>query len=332
MDEQHNTAWIPLYAPDGGKIHFTINLDTPLTEAQVQVAQAAYAILRQAGFTPREPGLEDGEQSETAHYIVRRAKGNDDGTETPVLDLYPDKFKFRALSVYLNTDDDVAAFEAASGVKLASLPTYDSSAPLERGKDARLDKKYVIALPRPLVFIHMANPAYDEDVSDPKRKKPKRKFVRWQTSAAANVVNIDAAKQMLGNGDDRRAVKPEETKPLNEWFDWKAVSTEVRVWFNDSDDDYKANLWALITTLARDGKLKPTMTQAEVEQVIIEHRPRKAVNWQDVYMQTRVHFKARAHFDNAVASMKQAGELRDDMTVEQAVEAINAHYAEKQSA
>src|SRR5688572_26104246 len=87
-----------------------------------QSVQAALA----AGFTVNAPGLEAGEKREEVGYVLRREKENQDKSVTPIIDLYSphDAVKFKILSVYLNKDEDVSAFEAASGVRLDKLKNF----------------------------------------------------------------------------------------------------------------------------------------------------------------------------------------------------------------
>lgn len=174
MTNGTHECWMTGFTPTGRKVSFTLSSNDPA--ALVRLALQFDAELTAAGISVREPGLEEGEQSETFHYIVRRAKGNDDGSETPIIDLYVDheKMHFSLLKVYLNTSDDVAAFQQATGLQLAALPLYDGQAAIERGKDTRIDSKYMVRLQRPVQVVWKSNPAYEEN-----GKKAKRLFVRW---------------------------------------------------------------------------------------------------------------------------------------------------------
>lgn len=162
------------YMPSGRKMFFEA---TAYGEMDLIIlAKALDSALTEAGLTVREVGVEAGEQVETIHYIVARTKVNTDGTETPVIDLYPEKFTYRFLSVYLNTQDDKQAFVDATGITPNTITVYESDSPLERGKNTAKDAKYLVALPSPVQVIWKLNPLYDEN-SD--AKKPKKLFVRW---------------------------------------------------------------------------------------------------------------------------------------------------------
>ncbi len=68
--------------------------------------------------------------------VVRREHVDDKGVVTPVVDFYPtwkgDYGQFRFLGVYLNTGEDIAAFESQSGLRLMDIPLYTSQVPLQR--------------------------------------------------------------------------------------------------------------------------------------------------------------------------------------------------------
>lgn len=175
MTNGKHEFWMTGFTASGRKVSFTLSSDDPKELVHFAVEFDAY--LANAGISIHEPGLDEGEQSETFHFIVRRAKGNDDGTETPIIDLYidHDKMRFSLLKVYLNTSDDVANFQQATGLQLGALPLYDGQAAIERGKDTRIDSKYMVRLPRPVTVIWKLNPMYEDG-----GKKAKRLFVRWE--------------------------------------------------------------------------------------------------------------------------------------------------------
>jgi hypothetical protein len=159
---------------------FTIAFGTPFEQIANAYAEAlAFSNKVIAdGLLLNEPGLEPGEIKEHVGYVARRQKKNDDGTTTPVLDLYSphEAMKFKYLSVYLNTPDDVTAFEVASGLKVNGLPLVAGKASLERG-DEETDK-FIIRVVNPSLFVIMKpNPRYDENSDE---KRPKRLFVRWE--------------------------------------------------------------------------------------------------------------------------------------------------------
>lgn len=176
---QAHTAWVRAYRADGWQVSFTFVLDAddPVGSANTQIAALAAN-----GYTPNAPGLESGEKVEEIAYVARRIKQNNDGTESAIIDLYPDALNFRFLSVYLDNAEDVSAFERASGIRVNEIALYDGSAPIERGKNARHDTQYIKRLPHIAKVVWKDNPRYEEG-----GQKPKRLFVRWQEAPAPNV-------------------------------------------------------------------------------------------------------------------------------------------------
>lgn len=193
MDNAQPTMSVSGWLPNGVKVYFTLPIVS--NELAFDHALAFTNGLLEKGFRQHEPGLEEGEQRETINMVARRKKTNDDGTITPVLDLYVnnDKMKHRFIAVYLNTDEDVKAFESVSGVKLASIPLNPAKAPVDR------DEKDFTLQTKPFNIVYKNNPQYD-DAAD--TKKPKRLFVRFDgiqtnekgsnSSAATEPAIVDA--------------------------------------------------------------------------------------------------------------------------------------------
>lgn len=173
MENQHFST--SGYLPNGMRVFFEV----PFTDAATAYDTALQFtnMLLSRGLLINAPGLEDGEQKEQASCFIRSLKTNDDGTETNVIHLYPMNAgaQYKFLTVYLDTADDIAAFEQAAGVTLASVPQWLADAPPQ--KDSATAKKYFVHPPKPLVAIHKANPRYEEG-----NKKPKRLFVRWDVT------------------------------------------------------------------------------------------------------------------------------------------------------
>lgn len=183
MESNSNTPtiWFNGWLPNGAKVSFTlpVNLDTAFEEA-LAFTNAMLA----KGFTQSEPGLEDGEKREQIGYVALREKTNNDGTITPVLDIYVnnDRMKFRFLAVYLDTDEDIKAFETVSGLRVVNIPVNPTDSPPDRE-----NKKLVVKLPHPITAIYKENPNYDESSAE---KKPKRYFERWD--GVTKVLPLDA--------------------------------------------------------------------------------------------------------------------------------------------
>lgn len=132
-----------------------------------------------AGWLVAPPGQQAGEERETVGYVVRSCQEGKGGIVVPVVDLYDAKanHSFTFLRVYLDTEQDIAAFEAASGLSLNAMPEYTATGRVERGK--AITAKYVVQPRKPFGVVIEANPKYDPDETDVSKKKPKWKFVRW---------------------------------------------------------------------------------------------------------------------------------------------------------
>jgi hypothetical protein len=119
---------------------------------------------------------------------VLRSTFEKEGESTPFLLLYStnDALKWSFLKVYLNTDDDIAAFEFASRMKLGSLPEYVGADKPARGAAGKTDR-FIVAAPRPFGVVYKKNPKHDPTTEEGKLK-PARLFVRWadQRPAAAD--------------------------------------------------------------------------------------------------------------------------------------------------
>lgn len=177
-------GWVKLYTPTGALVTLPVSSTSKIDYAMMlSNVNAALA----AGWLVTEPGLEEGEKTEQIGYVVRREKENaKDGSLTPIIDLYPahDAMKFSVLSIYLNTPKDVEEFENASGIELESIQKYAGSNKIERGK-ARSTDALIKASPRPFGVVWKDNPKYDPTETDATKKKPKRLFVRWQSTTPA---------------------------------------------------------------------------------------------------------------------------------------------------
>lgn len=164
-----------LFHPSGGKVDIPLSLEAELTaEHAARLLRSVDALLN-AGFAINMPGLLDGETVEAIGFAVRREKVNDDGSITPVADVYPVGGNFRLIGLYLNTQDDLRNFEQATGLRLDAMPLYDGN-PIERGANPRTDRN-VVTLPTPAKLVWKMNPKWEGDQD---KKHAKRIFARWE--------------------------------------------------------------------------------------------------------------------------------------------------------
>ena len=183
-DQNVPTLWITGFFPNGFKASYTIPVDF---ENAYELGLSFTNNLLAKGFTTSEVGLAAGEKRDKVGYVLRRSVVNERG-ETPVIDVYVDHeaMTWRTVKVYLNTDAQIAEFEAVSGLKLDSLPYYEGKDSIERG-DAKLGK-YVIPVKNTFYAVLKTNPKHEEEQDAEKRKLiPKRVFVRWESEHGAPV-------------------------------------------------------------------------------------------------------------------------------------------------
>jgi len=206
-----NLALVSLYHPTGAKVSVPLAVGIEMTLENASLIMRSIDNLIDAGFTVNLPGLEDGEMFEQIAFVVHREKANDDGTVTPIVDLYSQAGTFRQLGMYLNSPDDVAAFEQACGVSLLKLPLYEGSAPIERGKNSNLDKKYLTLLAAAPKVIYKLNPKWEGEND---KKHSKRMFVRWESTRVAAVQADPATGEIKSDGNVE--LIPAEQEPLHQ--------------------------------------------------------------------------------------------------------------------
>ena len=232
------SAWTRLYHPSGVQVTLPISLDKPITADVAKGTLTSVSTLIEAGWLVNAPGLEEGEHVDEVRHVVRRVKSNDDNSDTPIVDLYPERGNFRLLGVYLNDPQSIQAFENACGVHIPDLPLYEGNGTIERGSNPRLEK-FVVSLSRPVRVVWKTNPKWEGEED---KKHQKRLLVRWADLAPAagdNTAAAEAPKHAAGrlyldgshvNGDSNEQVtydafikhnngsKPASKDALKTWF------------------------------------------------------------------------------------------------------------------
>ena len=198
METTQTTGWIKLYHPSGAQVSLPVPLLSRLTTEQAMDMLGSVSEYINAGFLVNAPGLEDGELLEVVNAVAcREAK---DGT--PIIDFYSSNTKLlkKFMHVYLNTEQDVAAFEEAAGVKVTSLPVYDGALAIAR--DDHKAGKYIVNLPRPLKLIWNLSPKWEEwKAAGGEGNEPhKRMLVRYDTGAPAALSTSFAAARLYLDG------------------------------------------------------------------------------------------------------------------------------------
>jgi hypothetical protein len=185
MDTAQTTGWIKLYHPSGAQVSLPVPLLSRLTTEQAMDMLGSVSEYINAGFLVNAPGLEDGELLEEVNAVAcREAKDR-----TPIIDFYSSNTKLlkKFMHVYLNTEQDVAAFDEATGIQVTSLPVYDGALAIAR--DDNKAGKYIVNLPRPLKLIWNLSPKWEEwKAAGGEGNEPhKRMLVRYETGAPAAV-------------------------------------------------------------------------------------------------------------------------------------------------
>jgi hypothetical protein len=204
MEANCCNGWTKLYHPRGPQVTL------PIAGTTAADYFASVLSMLDAGFLVDAPGLDAGERKEEVDAVLRITHESN-GDLTPVVMLYSsnDRLEWAVLRVYLNNADDIAAFEKASGLKLAAIPVYEGDR-LARD-DSQKAKRYIVKSPRPFIVVMKANPNYSTDERDAAQKAnqvyktPKHKFVRWDGQASAVPVanqSESAPKALPVNGEE----------------------------------------------------------------------------------------------------------------------------------
>jgi hypothetical protein len=193
-------GWVKLYHPSG----VLVTLPVPDGSFDYQGAFANVGQAVAAGFLVDAPGLEAGEMKDQATWVVRKdVENKNDGTISASIALYRDGERYSFLTVYLDTPEEISAFQYASGLKLNQLPKYVGSGKLEKGKDRQTDQLFTKA-PKAFGVVMRANPKHDPNETDATKKKPARLFVRWEAQMPPPKV--------LSN--------EEQEEEVTRWFTW----------------------------------------------------------------------------------------------------------------
>jgi hypothetical protein len=168
---------VQLFHPRGPAVHLVIP-DDP------QAALARVNACLDAGWLAKETKGEI--RVEIGH--VARGSAMQDGKPVPYVLLYkvqkPNRYCW--LKVYLDAPAEIAAFESASKMKLATLPEYEGRDKPELGACGK-----IIRAPRPFAAIYEDNPDFSEaeaKACSARRevyKVPARVFLRWENQLPA---------------------------------------------------------------------------------------------------------------------------------------------------
>jgi len=172
-------GWIKLYHPTGAQVTLPVPMLSRITTEQALDVLGSVSEYINAGFLVNAPGLEDGELIEEVNAVARREAKD----ETPIIDFYSSNTKLlkKFMHVYMNAEQDVAAFEEATDIKISSLTVYDGT--LAVARDDGKARKYLISLPRPIKLVWKLSPKWEEwKAAGGEGIEPhKRMLVRYET-------------------------------------------------------------------------------------------------------------------------------------------------------
>ena len=181
------SGWVTLFHPCGAQV----TLPLPVIEHLSADERAAAAMMMVTaylgtGFLVSAPGLEYGETAEEISAVARREAKD----ETTIIDFYSSNLnlKKKFMHVYLNNEQDLAAFEEAAGLKVDAITAYDGALAIAR--DDNKAGKYLVSLPRPIKLVWKFSPKWEEwKAAGVEGNEPhKRMLVRYDAGSQAHVV------------------------------------------------------------------------------------------------------------------------------------------------
>ena len=191
-------GWTRLYHPAGVQVTIPIPLDAPLGTDAALAALTSVSTLLDAGWLVDAPGLEEGEQKQEVVSVSRRE--SKDGTPVVAFYLAHPKTVKKFLHHYLNKTEDVQAFEAATGLKLESIPCWVGERDIDR--DHREAGKYILPLARPIHLVWTVNP----------------KWQQWSAEGGKSTGVIEPHKRILVRYDAPVSAPKPATGPLTRQY------------------------------------------------------------------------------------------------------------------
>lgn len=140
-----NTIWMKVWTPAGYSASVTLGFE----EGKLPKAEEVERMLLGAGWLSHAPDLAEGQKAEKVVAVMRRVASNG----APVVDFYPEWNEAGTYGInrcgfmYLDKPEDVAEFEAQSGLKLMDIPLYESEAALKRKFGKTHPKQVAVATP-----------------------------------------------------------------------------------------------------------------------------------------------------------------------------------------
>jgi hypothetical protein len=209
MTDENKNGWVKLFTPEGALV--TIPIDPLLTISKQEGASLLTSVsnLIAAGFSVREPGLEEGEASLEAAFVARRTAGD----KTPIIDFFAPHVRAekKVIHVYLNTPEDVAAFEKATGLKVSAIPEWDGDLAITKAHAKA--QKYIVKLPHPVRIVYEISQKWAEWNALPQETRPKKEpmkkvLIRYEGNGHNPAQNGTGGAQGAGNSETLATTPP----------------------------------------------------------------------------------------------------------------------------
>lgn len=213
-----NTIQIKAYTSDGFEVVFT------LPNAAVADAAAKLAQVRAAGYLAYQPEPVESERQPIMSVMHHLGESG-----SPVIAAYPawkyeGKYgEYKFASIYLDSPEDIAQFEAQSGLKLDDIPLCDGEAGVRRKYNAKRHPKEIL-VKRAFDMIKIADGAYDDGKPryryDYAARLPLTQPTAWTEEQVKKFVAKWEA-DGLAQADLTKALK------VNRWSEWKGTAAEA---------------------------------------------------------------------------------------------------------
>lgn len=246
METNVNNGWVKLFTSAGAQVTLAVPMD-----GSVMPFESAAAALKSvedllaAGWLVEAAGLEEGEQKQEVVSVSRREAK--DGTPVVAFYLVHPKTVKKFLHLYLNTEDEIRAFEAATGLRLEAIPLWTGERDIY--KDHREAGKYIVPLPRPIHLVWEINPKWQNwsaeggkaagviephkrilvryDAAQSPAPKPATGALKAETAAQPVVRKYGDGAQVNGNASEQaifdafvkaRGQAPQSAEGLRGWY------------------------------------------------------------------------------------------------------------------
>lgn len=155
-DKARSQLHIQAYAGNEGdpiRVNFTLGVDAETPEELLDAASDLLRGLKERGYTSGIPGTENisGADYRVADSVIRSRWTTKNGKEANRLDFFRDGDETKGAYLYLNTGDDYAYIERATGVSVSEMPILNEYPSIKRqnGKPHELE----VRLPKQMRIV-----------------------------------------------------------------------------------------------------------------------------------------------------------------------------------